>query len=214
MKSKSLLIITLLTSTLFCLSQINEMRILSYSRLLPDSVTEERIILNYKNDTLCAILENYDTEFFKHSYYVGKVVGSTILGNAIFETFEGNKTKYFQSKFSIEISSDSSKIIIYKILNNGQKSKGDEYLIDQFKDYGLAPDEGLYLKELPSQDSKSILKLDMLELFKKKEIQFIEIGNIDYIDNKVNFWHKVKIKNQIGWIFGVFDLFQDRYIWD
>ena len=212
MKYISMIVLLFFSLSSFC--QLTDSKHLLYSRMLPDSITEERIILQISKNNVCAILENYDSQIYKHSYFVGNVDGNVITGNVIYETFEGNKTKYYQNKFSIEISSDSSKMTIYKMNENGQKSKGGEYSINQFRDYGLAPDEGLFLKELPSMDSKSILKLDMLKLFQKKEIEFIEIGKIGYIENKVNFWHKVKIKNQIGWVFGVFDLFQDRYILD
>lgn len=211
---KYISILVLLFISLSGVCQLTGSKHLLYSRMLPDSITEERIILQISKNNVCAILENYDTQFYKHSYFVGNIDGNVIRGNVVYETFEGNNTKYFQSKFSIEISSDSSKMTIYKMNENGQKSKGAEYSIDQFTDYGLAPVEGLYLKELPGMDSKSILKLDMLKLFQKKEIEFIEIGKIGYIENKVNFWHKVKIKDHIGWVFGAFDLFQDRYIWD
>ena len=59
--------------------------------------------------------------------------------------------------------------------------------------------EGLRLR------TSSNLNSDIITVIKdKQEVEVLEIGSIDKIDNKLAFWLKVKNKSNIGWVFGAY----------
>ena len=150
---------------------------------------EEVIILSIKADNVKAYYQAYvDYAGYITTFFQGNLNGTLISGNKITtQIFEGQDQGTRKEKFKIEF------------INGKLNVDDNPDLIERVDlNYSFNWDGFKNFRELPNTSSKVITKINT----EKSKILLLEIGSVETISNKIDFWYKVNLNEAIGWIFG------------
>ena len=150
---------------------------------------EEAIILSIKANNVKAYYQAYaDYAGYITTFYQGDLNGSLILGNKITtQIFEGQDQGTRKEKFKIEFTNGKLKV-----------DDNPDFIERVDLNYSFNWDGFKNFRELPNTSSKVITKINT----EKSKILLLEIGSVETISNKIDFWYKVNLNEAIGWIFG------------